>query len=323
LRSAKPSVRPSAFGPPRTPSLSAPANVAAEAPEELTFEPTPSGTRRRIPRELQAELDAERGRGDSQPVPAPPSFSGDLEELLPLVNPKKSLPREPSLPALPERPSQRTGDAKRARMSVLIFAGMLLFSAFPLLRYAGVFRHASDDVIATAPVTQAGVTEQRARQVPSVQAGAHVASNAVPAAEPAPNAVRAEQREREAADAERVRKALEAAEASLPTDRVAAADQLMAAGLKALSAGDRALAEALLGRALERDDDNPRAHFALAQIRVYQGNFEGAEGWLTLAIQKRPRRAEYHALYAKVLEQLGRSEEAAAERARAQTRNRP
>jgi hypothetical protein len=315
-RPVRPSVRPSAFGPPR-PSQ-APAAAAAdaepapsrphEAPpfEEAPPEPTPSGTRRRLPREKPLER-TEGASLPDKPGEPPQTFRADLEELLPFVGTTSSFPRALSLPALPERPSHhRIQDPRRTRLSLAIFGAMLLASAIPLLRYA-----------------------RMETPVPSETSPAHEASRPAPPAvviasqpQPAPAKVKPPQETRAPrslpeAQHEALSVSLETIEASLPAEPSAAADQLLREGLKALAAGDARLAEALLGRALKRDDDNPRAHFALAQIRFDQGNLEGAEGWVSLALSKRPRRAEYHTLYARILEGLGRGAEAAQARTRA------
>jgi tetratricopeptide (TPR) repeat protein len=99
------------------------------------------------------------------------------------------------------------------------------------------------------------------------------------------------------------------------------ASQLLALRLQ----GERALvirqdlreAEELFSRMLELEDGNARAAFGMARVRLAQGNLSGAEGWIQLAISKRPRRAPYHALYAQILSQLGREDEALEERLRA------
>ncbi len=179
-------------------------------------------------------------------------------------------------------------------MSFAIFGVMLAASAVPLIRYAGV-----DEPSATPP---------------GPVAAADVAAD--PALAPTPR-LRPAAANTEKPPADPLLEKLAAIEAELPQNPVVAADQLIAQGLRALTQGDERLAEALLGRALKHDDDNPRAYYALARIRMKQGNLEGAEGWIVSAIHKRPRRPEYHALYALVLNGLNRPDEAARARARA------
>jgi tetratricopeptide (TPR) repeat protein len=111
-------------------------------------------------------------------------------------------------------------------------------------------------------------------------------------------------------------------EAAAPVDpTLERANQLLALRMQ----GERALvirgnlreAEELFSRMLELEDGNARAAFGMARVRLAQGNLSGAEGWIQLAISKRPRRAPYHALYAEILIELGRGEEALEERLRA------
>jgi predicted Zn-dependent protease len=73
----------------------------------------------------------------------------------------------------------------------------------------------------------------------------------------------------------------------------------------------------VFGHVLELSQDNPRAAYGLSRIRLIQNNLSGAEGWIQLALRKRPRRAAYHAHYAEVLTRMGRMAEAREEQARA------
>lgn len=90
---------------------------------------------------------------------------------------------------------------------------------------------------------------------------------------------------------------------------------LLADGNRALEANDAPAAERLFARVIELDEDNPRAAYGLARVRLSQNNLSGAEGWIQQAIRKRPRRAMYHALYAEILDKLGNPEAAQEERA--------
>jgi hypothetical protein len=290
------------------------------ASERASEEPTPTGARRRV-------RNPEQGNSIGASIAAsqsPATFRADLEDLLPFVSPKSSVP--PVLPALPEKAEVRTQDPKRNRLSFVIFGAMLLASIVPLVRYSATGAHQEPVPKAITPTNFEQIEAKHAEATSAVLvAGEPARSNpnsgtqgtASTASEAAPNtAPNGAMPEKPPADP--MLEALARAEADLPANSVAAADQLMSQGLKALAAGDERFAEALLGRALKRDDDNPRAYFALARIRLSQGNLQGAEGWIVSALHKRPRRAEYHALYATVLEGLGRTVEAATARARAE-----
>jgi len=263
-------------------------------------EPTPTGPRRRVRAPEQGSSLATT-IASSQ---APATFRADLEDLLPFVSAKNSVP--PTLPALPEKPASRPIDPKRNRLSVAIFGAMLLASALPLARYLRSEKPAAPQVAHANPGEVSPLADVGPAADPLPSTDALAPPSAPPVALP------------DKLPADPMLEALAQAETDLPADPAAAADHLMNLGLKALASGDERYAEALLGRALKRDDDNPRAYFALAKIRLSQGNLQGAEGWIVSALHKRPRRAEYHALYATVLDALGRPEEAAQARARAQ-----
>ncbi len=249
--------------------------------EDVT--PTPSGSRLRVQSQVI--------RPPAEPASdEPPSVRRNLEEIMPLVA-VSSIP--PSL-TLPEPVAPKPQDPRRNRLSFAIFGVMLAASAIPLVRY----------VTSSDAERPAAVPVAEAPQPASV-------------ALPAPAAPRPAFSPDDKPEADPLLEELAAIEAELPADPVVAADQLIARGLRALAQGEDRLSEALLGRALKHDDDNPRAYYALARIRMRQGNLEGAEGWILSAIYKRPRRPEYHALYAQVLDGLNRPEEAARARARA------
>jgi tetratricopeptide (TPR) repeat protein len=285
-------------------SLSAAFAEEFEPTGQTVADPTPTGPRRKVRRpDLSVDV-----AGSDDPV-EPPSFRADLEELLPLVSTKSSMP---PLPAMPELSAQRPRphDPRWTRFSLAIFGAMLAASALPLARYAGL------------------VSSNHAGRPPAIQLAMPVAPS-----EPRPIMVVVEARgsageqsqetgaqpgvQLQALPADPMLAALERVEGELASDAVTAADQLLAHGLKALAAGDQRFAEALFGRALKLDDDNPRAYYGLAQIRLAEGNLQGAEGWILAALRKRPRRAEYHSLYARLLEGLGRPEEARAAHERA------
>jgi hypothetical protein len=238
------------------------------------------------------------------------TFRADLEELLPLVSTRSSIP--PTLPALPEltpRRARGTQDPRWTRFSLAIFGVVLAASILPLARYTGVLGSLAPR--GSAPAIQVALPAASSGGAPAAPGPAVQPMN--PTVSQEPFAVPAAA----ALPADPMLAALEKVERELVSDPVQAADQLLAQGLRALAAGDPRFAEALLGRALKLDDDNPRAYYGLAQIRLAQGNLQGAEGWIVAALRKRPRRAEYHALYAKLLDALGRPAEAQAARAKA------
>jgi tetratricopeptide (TPR) repeat protein len=373
LRPGRPSVRPSAFGPPlasqrpgapdgegleggwsvppgaRTEKRRAARDLSADdlVSEDLEFTlapqvpqeeptPTPTGTRRRVERPVV---------GSGQPDPLarisfdalaaivpdaqqnPASFRADLEELLPFVHTKSSVP--PTLPALTVRAAPRVQDPRRTRVSLAIFGAMLAASVLPLARYALV--KSEPDVLAhpmratahpatSQPSPRAIAVDPVSKSVAEPVETEQEEGQVIAGAPVQPLSARAPEgtlRLPMGLPADPMLEALTQVEKDLPADPVVAADLLLAEGLKALAKGDQRFAEALLGRALKRDDDNPRAYFALARIRLSQGNLQGAEGWIVSAIHKRPRRPEYHELYANVLDGLGRSQEARAARERA------
>ena len=205
---------------------------------------------------------------------------------MPLSQEIKSLPRPPRLPQI-EIPS----DAHRPRRfpwaSLTVFAVMLAASGASLLRYS--------EQRAEAPLAKA----------PDV---ALTAVHAPPKSKLV--APRASGSEREAV--ERITDGLWA-----EPERMREA--LLAEGERALQANDERLAEALFGRALELSTGDARAEYGLARVRLAQSDFEGAEGWVTAAIAKRPREADYRALRGALLQRRGRHTEAELELALARS----
>jgi hypothetical protein len=216
----------------------------------------------------------------------PTSHKTDIEQLLPISQAVKSLPRPPRLPQI-ETPS----DAHRPRRfpwaSLTVFAVMLAASAASLLRYS--------EQRPDAP---------RAREAEVALTAAHapLASKLVPSP--------ASGHEREAV--ERITSGLWA-----EPERMREA--LLAEGERALQGDDDRLAEALFGRALELSEADARAEFGLARVRLAQSDFEGAEGWVMAAIAKQPRAADYRALHGALLQRRGRHAEAELELALARS----
>jgi cytochrome c-type biogenesis protein CcmH/NrfG len=153
---------------------------------------------------------------------------------------------------------------------------MLALSVVPLLRYAR-----SHEQLPPAPLALA-----------------------LPGAAPQPIVTSA------VSSAARAREVAADTEAKAAQEREQQLASLVAAGNRALDTEAIPEAERLFGRVVELDQDNPRAAFGLARIRLLQGNLSGAEGWIQLALRKRPKRSAYHALYAEILTRLGRDDEA-------------
>jgi len=172
---------------------------------------------------------------------------------------------------------------RRPWLSIAVFAGMLSLSAGPLLGYLKRSGESSPAV--------AGQTGNQA--TPTTLPVAPLPSQAQPsephAMVPAP---------------------------MLLADKQQAVMALVAEANRALDQGDAPRAEQLFGRVVSLDEDNARAAFGLSRIRLAQGNLSGAEGWIQLAIRKRPRRAAYHTHYAAILQRLGNHDEAREERLR-------
>jgi hypothetical protein len=234
-----------------------------------------------------------------------PAFKADVEELLPLPDATQSMPRIPLaaiLPALGEAPEP--ADRGRTLMQVGSFALVLIASVIPALRYTGILGSTPSPhkAVAEAPLAAALPPRILAKSQPE-------AAPAQPASEPARPLVTTA-KDPVAAEVARI-------EATLASSPAAAASELLDAATKALDRGEERLAETLLGHALKRDEKNPGAAFALARIRLAQNNLEGAEGWVLVALAQRPRRADYHALYADILTRQGHASHAHRERRKA------
>jgi hypothetical protein len=184
--------------------------------------------------------------------------------------------------------SLRAAPARLVRnpwLSLLLFAGMVALSVVPLLRYAGSSEESAQPTSVDTPVRSAGLAAS------TTHAGVHT----VPA-----------------------RPALSSA-----AEREQAIANALSEGGRALELGDVGAAERMFGQVLELAEDNHHAAYGLARVRAKQNNFSGAEGWIQLALRKRPRRAAYHALYAEVLTRMGRLGEARQEQALAEAHEDP
>jgi hypothetical protein len=192
-------------------------------------------------------------------------------------------PRASTFGSRAEPRASTTASARRPWLSVVVFAGMLALSVVPLLRY-------------TESGEQTGAQGRRA-EARKIVRPEHVASTLAPA--------RAEDQGR----------ATTAAQVSGDTAEEIA--KLLSKGNRALETSSIREAERMFGHVIELSGDDPHAAYGLARIRLIQNNLSGAEGWIQLALQKRPRRASFHALYAEVLTRMGRLSEAREEQARA------
>lgn len=127
-RASRPSIRPSAFGIPRQRSSdpAAMTTVVERPSARPSLPPTPSEP----PRVSQTVR-------KKQPSPDRPAVTTDIEELLPISQGVKSLPRPPKLPTFeaPQLPAPTT--RRFPVMSLSIFAVVLGASLAPLAHYRG------------------------------------------------------------------------------------------------------------------------------------------------------------------------------------------
>ncbi len=271
--------------------------------------------------------------------PARRGFAADIEELLPLAQGVRSLPKPPRLPALdPPAPSPL---ARRLPMASLgVFAVVIAASLTSLLSYRSA-PHAllpRADARVGAPRLASGATDR----APSGATGGERAASrdlrgaleqastaaepqremrgvegiSVPEAASAPAAKSPSEPERPQSDE---RDTIERNERRFSGQPERLREAILEEGPRALAAGKERLAEALFARAAELGGDRAPAAAGLAQVRLAQGDLEGAEGWLRTAIRARPRHAAYRLLYADLLERGGRGHEARVERARARS----
>jgi len=246
----------------------------------------------------------------------PPAVRTDIEELLPISQGVKSLPRPPRMPSF--EPSLQATPAPRRFpwASLVVFGVVLAASLAPLFHYRGERKQVE-------PVAPQRETSVRAAETSNVQMAAPTASPASafslargqgarferalagqpPASTPASTMANA------------VPSAVERIERAFWGEPARVHQALLEEGERALHADDERLAETLFARARDFDGDDAQGAFGLARVRLAQGDLEGAEGWVLLAIRKRPRRAEYRALHAEILQRFGRGPEAQLERA--------
>jgi hypothetical protein len=285
VRASRPSVRPSAFGPPR------PSTAPPQAPVNEVEPPGGAGDG------PARKADAELPQSAHERAAAPAELVGSVTRPVPPEPHARVLPPYFATALTSLRPAGRETPAARGRrplFSIAVFCSMLALSGITLLRYA---------LPSWGGSAQVGASERarpsEARHALQSEAALAPQPRVVVKTRPGP-----------------------ADDAPAPVDpSQERASQLLALRLQ----GERALvirqdlreAEELFSRMLELEDGNARAAFGMARVRLAQGNLSGAEGWIQLAISKRPRRAPYHALYAQILSQLGREDEALEERLRA------
>ena len=298
-RPTRVSVRASAFGPPRLSSRppAEPASVEEPAPAEEPAAASPvsarapEGALRLAARAPEGALRPPVGTASALATPEPVGQRPSGDELtrherdprVPMSN--SQFATRLSRLNVPSPPSSAAKSRERSRRplaSIALFAGMLTLSAMPLLRYL----QQSEEPLARKQQAGEPVSESSSQAAGAERVSA--ASAPVLASEPA--------------STEEKQQTIMA---------------LVAEANRALELGDAPQAERLFGRVIALDEDNPRAAFGLSRIRLSQGNLSGAEGWIQLAILKRPRRAAYHLQYAEILERLGNHREAGEERRRA------
>lgn len=299
-RPKRPSARPSAFG---LPFVGTRAKAAAGGAESRTGSRDAASSERELTPGSEAEAEA-RAAGTSgikritapnerssapkaETAPAAPlkpvAIKTDIEQLLPISQAVKSLPRPPRLTGdsqPPPAPTQR----RFPWASLTVFALVLTASSVPLFHYSDM----------RLPQPEANNPRARPAAPPArLQRQAHALS-------PAHAAVARLERE------------LSGQPARLP-------EALLTEGEQALATSDGRLAEAFFARAYELAPSDARAEVGLARVRLMQADLEGAEGWLLSALAKEPQMAEYRLLYAEVLERQGRPVEAKSERATARS----
>jgi CheY-like chemotaxis protein/predicted negative regulator of RcsB-dependent stress response len=96
----------------------------------------------------------------------------------------------------------------------------------------------------------------------------------------------------------------------LPRDPAKASDALVHRALPLIRRGELRLAEATLDRAWELDPQNPQAMAGYATLYLASKDGDRAAKWAAKAVQKRPRRAQYHLLFGDALRLQGEIEAA-------------
>jgi Tetratricopeptide repeat len=276
-RGSRPSIRPSAFGIPRsTTRTSTPAEHHEQRPSPGCISSIPAAPDSLLrsksaldsagfdepPRVRVSQTVRKRDlRHDADP-PAP--VKTDIEELLPISQGVKSLPRPPRVPTF-EAPSIPAPTTRRFPwMSLSIFAIMLGASL------ASVARYRVERSTTSAAADAAGLRGLREVDWASL----------VPAAR--------------------------TFEHTLWGEPASTRETLLDDGEQALAAKDVQAAEAAFTRALAFGVDDPSAAFGLARVKFAQGDLLGARGWAETALRRRPLDQRYHSFLEKVTGRLAR-----------------
>lgn len=304
--SRRPSARPSAFGLPPVGRSSAPPGIE---PDECRDDATEAGDVEERDDEVHDTLPPrahDLTLGSSFHTEADDDPDEEPSPTLPVES--QDLPRAPIAQVLPAAKTPAPVHAEgRGYLRVVAFVLVVAASALPVLRYTGVLEtNRSRDTIA-ADTPRARAREARAPASASVARAPVSAQPSTPSPAPAP----------QSATKNSLADTLARIEVSLPSQADAAAEVLVDRAIEAKDAPDFPLADALLSRAFKLDEQNPRVAFTLAQLRLLQNDLKGAEGWALVALELRPKRAEYHMLYAEVLDRGKRPQEARHERGKA------
>jgi len=314
-------MRPSAFGMPR---ISQPASEVVS-----TVVPTQSLLPASGARPSEAEPPRPAPTTKKRPVTyAPPAVTTDIEELLPITQGVKSLPRPPRLPNFEVNTHVAPAPRRFPWASLSVFGVMLVASFGTLMHYRGERQEPSsglgvepgepaDVALAMDLRSRAAEPHQNTRQLEPGAAQGEVVIVVEPASltllkpsAPLPSAASSLTRAHEAPQASTqgsaALSAVERIERAFWGQPARVHEALLEEGERALRADDERLAELLFARALDFDND-ARGAFGLARVRLTQGDLDGAEGWITLAIRKQPRQAQYRALHSELLQRRGRA----------------
>jgi hypothetical protein len=288
-RVSRPSIRPSAFGLPRSSSP-----VPAGSPEKKRESVPPGISSGRAPAESIPPRVSQtlRKKRSSARVPA---VKTDIEELLPLSQGVKSLPRPPRVPTFETQQMPLASARRFPWASLAVFIVMLFASFAPLSRYRGERQDAS--ALAAEQRNQRS-SEDDDSSLSLADTRFDVSASAL---EP-----------RQARAAMQIERALWGEPARVR-------EALLQEAEHALQVGQLTLAASLFERGMDFDGDfdgdDARAEFGLARLRLALDDPDAAEVWALRAIHKRPRRLEYRALLAEILQRQGRGAEAQMERA--------
>lgn len=297
---ARTSARPSAFGPPRSPSRhgfsslsSGELDIPSLSPPHAHHEDVAPSTAIATPITGTRTLAGAAAASDS--LEPGPSVTTDIEALLPISQAIKSLPKPPRLPSFDEQPTAST--ARRVPWASLSVFGCALMASFVSIVHYIDPPHALHAV----PMLPSAPAALDARVGTPAITKVLAPLTSAPAASPPVSS-----REHD------LIAGIERAFAGRPE---AIQGALYEEGARALGAGEDRIAESLFGRLFAYDADSAQGAFGLAKVRVAQKDFEGAEGWIRTAIDARPHEAAYRLLYADLLQHSGRIAEAEAERA--------